>query len=50
MFVEKSNPKDFFDYDSKYENERLMRESFPNIENPLKKNLLEFAEVIKNIF
>lgn len=50
MFVEKNNPEDFFDYDSKYETETGMRETFPEIEAEIKSKLLVFANNIKNIF
>ena len=50
MFVEKNNPEDFFDYDSKYETESGMRETFPELEKELKNKLLEFAWKIKDIF
>lgn len=50
MFVEKNNKEDFFDYDSKYETESGMRETFPEIESWLKKKLLEFAWVVRDIF
>ncbi|MCH8518333.1 ATP-grasp domain-containing protein [Candidatus Gracilibacteria bacterium] len=50
MFVEKNNPEDFFDYDSKYETESGMRETFPQLEIRLKKRLIEFAGNIRDIF
>jgi len=50
MFVEKNNPEDFFDYDSKYETESGMRETFPELEKEFKNKLLEFAWKIKDIF
>ena len=50
MFVEKNNPEDFFDYDSKYETESGMRETFPELEIELKDALLNFAWEIKHIF
>ncbi len=50
MFVEKNNPEDFFDYDSKYESETGMRETFPHLQAELKNTLMSFAETIKDIF
>ena len=50
MFVEKKNPNDFFDYESKYETETGMREAFPKLEAELQYRLLSFAENVKNIF
>lgn len=50
MFIEKNNPNDFFDFESKYESESGMRETFPELEKGLKEKLLNFAQEVKNIF
>ena len=50
MFIEKNNKEDFFDYESKYESESWMRETFPEIEAGLKQKLISVAEQARDIF
>ena len=50
MFIEKNNKEDFFDYESKYESESGMRETFPEIEQDLKEKLFSVAEKARDIF
>lgn len=50
MFVEKKNQEDFFDYESKYESESGMRETFPNLEPELHQKLKHVAEQARDIF
>jgi len=49
MKLEK-NSSDFFDYTSKYENNSKMKETFPEIENKLKEELIEKTKKIYNFF
>lgn len=50
MFVEKNNKADFFDYESKYESESGMRETFPNIDISLKSKLIDATQKAVEIF
>lgn len=50
MKVEKNDIQDFFDYDSKYESEEKMKETFPVIEKELKNNLESISLRIYNYF
>jgi D-alanine-D-alanine ligase-like ATP-grasp enzyme len=50
MFVEKNNKEDFFDYESKYESESGMRETFPEIDSELRKLLVEMTQKAIDIF
>lgn len=50
MFVEKQNKDDFFDFQSKYENETIMKETFPILPIELKNNLIESTKKVVDIF
>lgn len=50
MFVEKNNKDDFFDYESKYESESGMRETFPEIDISLKNKLHQATQKAIEIF
>ena len=50
MKLEKKNKEDFFDYDSKYESEDVMKETWPEIETSLKNKLEEYTYKIYNYF
>lgn len=50
MFVEKNNKEDFFDYESKYENESGMRETFPELNIVLRNELTQAAQKSIDIF
>lgn len=50
MFVEKNNKADFFDYESKYESESGMRETFPSIDTSLKSKLIDATMKAVEIF
>ena len=50
MFIEKNNKEDFFDYESKYESESGMRETFPEIEQDLKEKLFSVAKKARDAF
>lgn len=50
MFVEKNNKEDFFDYESKYENESGMRETFPEFNTVLRNTLIQVTQKTINIF
>jgi D-alanine-D-alanine ligase len=50
MFIEKKNKEDFFDYESKYESESGMRETFPEIEEKLHKNLTSMTQKAVEVF
>ncbi len=50
MFVEKNNKEDFFDYESKYESESGMRETFPEINSSLKEKLITDTQTAVKVF
>lgn len=50
MYVEKNNQEDFFDYESKYESETGMRETFPQIEEHLFQRLKSEAKKALDLF
>jgi len=50
MFVEKNNKDDFFDYESKYESESGMRETFPKLEPELQNKLIQSTQKAIDIF
>lgn len=50
MKLEKQNQEDFFDYESKYENENSIKEIFPEIEEKLFLELTAAAKTAENIF
>lgn len=50
MKVEKDNPADMFDYESKYESEANMRETFPDISLELKNKLKENTQRAIDVF
>lgn len=50
MFVEKNNKADFFDYESKYESESGMRETFPELKPNLKEKLVSVTKRVIEIF
>lgn len=50
MLIEKNNKEDFFDYESKYESESTMRETFPKIEASLHASLTQATQIAINIF
>jgi D-alanine-D-alanine ligase len=50
MFVEKNNAEDFFDYESKYESESGMRETFPDLNDKLKSQLIDTTQKAIDIF
>jgi len=50
MMVEKKNPEDIFDYNSKYESEDTMREIFPVIQKDLAKILNTHTHMLYNFF
>jgi len=50
MFVEKNNKDDFFDYESKYESESGMRETFPDLELKLHQLLTQVTQKAIEIF
>lgn len=45
MKVEKDNPEDMFDFESKYETENTMRETFPDINNSIKTLLIQNTKI-----
>jgi len=50
MFVEKDNNDAMFDYESKYESDSAMRETFPEIKSSLHKSLIEHTQKAIDIF
>jgi D-alanine-D-alanine ligase len=50
MKVEKQSNDDLFDYESKYESENKMKETFPEINEELKNILEENTQKIYNYF
>ena len=50
MFIEKDNPEDFFDYESKYESESSMRETFPTVESSFHTKLINITHKVIKIF
>ncbi len=50
MWVEKNNEEDFFDYESKYETESGMRETFPEIDPAIRTQLESATKLAEKIF